>query len=60
MGDEKVKSEENLTYNEQLDVLAMKVLEVDSDVNEDQNREKLLDDSLDAFLSELSRDWKEK
>ena len=26
------------------------VLEVDTDVNEDPNREKLLDDSVDSFL----------
>lgn len=31
-------------------------LEVDSDVNEDPNRERLLDDSLQSFLESINKE----
>ncbi|MBT2649389.1 hypothetical protein J7E52_22230 [Bacillus sp. ISL-34] len=37
-------------HKNQVDKLTNDVMEVDTDVNEDPNREKLLDESVDAFL----------
>ncbi|MFJ7941494.1 hypothetical protein ACIQYG_23890 [Peribacillus sp. NPDC096622] len=40
----------NKNNKNQVDKLNNDVMEVDTDVNEDPNREKLLDESVDAFL----------
>ncbi|MFJ7510364.1 hypothetical protein ACIQW7_12965 [Peribacillus simplex] len=37
-------------HKSQVSKLNNDVMEVDTDVNEDPNREKLLDDSVDSFL----------
>ncbi|WHY54783.1 hypothetical protein [Peribacillus simplex] len=37
-------------HKSQVSRLTKEVMEVDTDVNEDPNREKLLDESVDSFL----------
>ncbi|WHY95632.1 hypothetical protein [Peribacillus simplex] len=37
-------------HKSQVSRLTNEVMEVDTDVNEDPNREKLLDESVDSFL----------
>jgi hypothetical protein len=47
------KHEQSLTTNpDDIYGILAKETEVDTDVNEDPNRERLLDDALDAFLEE--------
>lgn len=44
------KRQQQESYFNQNDVYGIFKQEVDSDVNEDANRERLLDESLEAFL----------
>ncbi|WP_449539766.1 hypothetical protein [Ferdinandcohnia sp. Marseille-Q9671] len=53
----KRKKEKVFDPNDTYGVLR-KEMEIDTDVNEDMNRENLLDDSLDAFLEEKGFDHK--